>query len=177
MRLAEAWHQRVLADPVGSLAFEGGFHPDHPRRLAAYRSEALGGPSVYTQLLGSESSVVHMHSRNGPHTELDRRAVACFDQALTDAEYIQEPVRPAFHDYFLWATSNLTRYPDSPDEVPDTLGLPVWTWDGLTSGLIGPGLAEVVQVEHRAVRVMRRIRNWTGARRHTAAPVIPRSAS
>jgi hemoglobin len=132
MRLAEAWHQRVLADPVVSHAFESGFHPDHTRRLAAYWAQALGGPSVYTQTLGSESSVVRMHSGNGPHPDMDQRAVACFDLALTDCGYVEEPLRSALHDYFLWATTDLARYPNSPDDVPDTLGLPVWTWDGLT---------------------------------------------
>jgi hemoglobin len=43
-RLAAAWHARVMADPVVSHAFSHGFHPDHTRRLAAYWTEALGGP-------------------------------------------------------------------------------------------------------------------------------------
>ena len=45
VRLAHAWHERVLADEVVSHAFSHGFHPDHTQRLAAYWAEALGGPA------------------------------------------------------------------------------------------------------------------------------------
>lgn len=42
--LAQAWHARVMADEVVSHAFSHGFPPDHSERLAAYWTEALGGP-------------------------------------------------------------------------------------------------------------------------------------
>ncbi|HET9060212.1 MAG TPA: hypothetical protein VFN61_09850 [Acidimicrobiales bacterium] len=45
LALAEAWHRRCLADPVLAHAFEGGVHPQHMQRLAAYWSEQLGGPA------------------------------------------------------------------------------------------------------------------------------------
>jgi hemoglobin len=131
MRLAEAWHRRVLADKVVSHAFEHGYHPDHTRRLAAYWTEALGGPPVYTQALGSESAVVRMHSGEGLHGDMDQRAVACFAEALDDAGLNHEPLRTALHDYFLWATSYMSRYPDSPDDVPAGLHVPLWSWEGL----------------------------------------------
>ena len=35
LRLAHAWHERVLADEVVAHAFSHGFHPDHSARLAA----------------------------------------------------------------------------------------------------------------------------------------------
>ncbi|HET7472358.1 MAG TPA: hypothetical protein VFJ71_04455, partial [Candidatus Limnocylindrales bacterium] len=43
LRLAHAWHERVLRDPVVSHAFSHGFRADHTERLAAYWAEALGG--------------------------------------------------------------------------------------------------------------------------------------
>jgi hemoglobin len=130
IRLAEAWHRRVLADPVVSHAFEHGYHPDHTRRLATYWMESLGGPSAYTPGLGSESDVVRMHSGMGVHTDLDERAVACFGEALTDAGLTEEPLRTALLDYFRWSTAYLSRYPDPPDDVPDDLRVRPWTWDG-----------------------------------------------
>src|SRR6202030_3171123 len=84
VRLAAAWHARVMADEVVSHAFSHGFHPDHTERLAAYWAEALGGPATYSATYGNETSVVRMHSGNGPHEEMDRRAISCFDQALAD---------------------------------------------------------------------------------------------
>ena len=84
-RLAAAWHERVLADDVVSHAFSHGYHPDHTARLAAYWAEALGGPAGYSQTMGDETAVVRAHSGNGPHHEMNERAIACFDAALVDA--------------------------------------------------------------------------------------------
>ena len=84
LRLAQAWHRRVMADEVVSHAFSHGFHPQHSERLAAYWAEALGGPGMYSDGYGDETSVVRLHSGKGPHEEMDRRAIDCFDQALED---------------------------------------------------------------------------------------------
>ncbi|HEY8472458.1 MAG TPA: group II truncated hemoglobin [Natronosporangium sp.] len=134
LRLAEAWHQRVMADEVVSHAFSHGFHPQHTERLAAYWVEALGGPADYSARYGDESSVVRMHSGNGEHPEMDRRAIACFDQALVDAGLTAEPLRQVLHDYFAWATTvSMARYPKSAEDVPAGLTIPRWSWDGLQS--------------------------------------------
>jgi len=134
LRLAHAWHSRVLKDDVVGHAFSHGFHPDHTRRLAAYWAEALGGPSTYTDSYGDETAVVRMHSGNGEHAEMDQRAIACFDQALTDAGLTSEPLRQLLHDYFAWATTTtMARYHDSADDVPPGLSIPHWSWTGLES--------------------------------------------
>lgn len=131
-RLAHAWHQRVMADEVVAHAFSHGFHPQHTERLAAYWGEAWGGPATYSERYGSESSVVRMHSGNGEHEDMDRRAITCFDQALDDAGVSDPEVRQVLHDYFAWATTtSMAAYPDSADHVPDNLGIPLWSWDGL----------------------------------------------
>jgi hemoglobin len=132
-RLAHAWHERCLADPVVSHAFSHGFRDDHSERLAAYWSEALGGPSAYTSAYGDESSVVRMHSGNGVHEEMDRAAIACFAQALADVGLdAQDGAGRVLHDYFAWATTTtMTAYHRSADDVPEHLVLPHWGWDGL----------------------------------------------
>ena len=53
LRLAEAWHSRVMADEVVSHAFSHGFHPQHSGRLAAYWAEALGGPAAFSGQYGT----------------------------------------------------------------------------------------------------------------------------
>ena len=132
-RLAQAWHARVLVDPVVSHAFSHGHHPEHSERLAAYWAEALGGPATYTERYGDESSVVALHSGNGPHEEMDDRAVDCFEQALEELG-LQTRVSAVLRDYFAWATSTtMARYHDSADDVPDGLALPRWSWEGLVT--------------------------------------------
>jgi len=132
-RLAEAWHNRVMADDVVSHAFSHGFHPQHVERLAAYWGEALGGPSTYSELHGDETTVVKMHSGNGEHEEMDRRAIDCFDQALADVGLADNTtLSQVLHDYFAWATTTtMSRYHQSADEVPSGLTIPHWSWDGL----------------------------------------------
>ncbi len=122
-----------MADEIVSHAFSHGFHPEHTDRLAAYLGEALGGPPLYSETMGDETSVVRMHSGNGPHEEMDERAIACFDEALNDVGLTADhPVRHVLYDYFAWATRGaMARYHDSADDVPDGLEIPTWSWDGL----------------------------------------------
>jgi hemoglobin len=132
-RLADAWHTRVMADEEVSHAFSHGYRPDHSERLAAYWAEALGGPPLYSDAYGDETSVVRIHSGNGAHEEMDRRAIACFDQALADTGLAaDERLGHVLHDYFAWATTTtMARYHRSADDVPDGLAIPRWSWDGL----------------------------------------------
>lgn len=136
LQLASAWHARVMAEEIVSHAFSHGYHPDHVKRLAAYWAEALGGPMNYTGTYGDETLVVQMHSGNGSHQEMDRRAIACFDQALEDTGLAgNKRLRSALHDYFAWATmTTMARYHQSADEVPAGLRTPHWSWDGLVGG-------------------------------------------
>ncbi len=135
LRLATAWHARVMADEVVSHAFSHGFDPRHTERLAAYWGEALGGPMKFSAEYGDETSVVRIHSGNGPHEEMDRRAIACFDEALGDVGLADDArLRQVLHDYFAWATTTtMARYHRSADDVPEGLRIPRWSWNGLVS--------------------------------------------
>ena len=132
LALAGAWHRRVLEDAVVSHAFSHGYHPQHTERLAAYWAEALGGAAIYSEKYGNETSVVRLHSGNGPHEEMDQRAIACFDEALNDVGLARdERTRRALHDYFAWATrTTMARYHGSADDVPFGLKIPKWSWEG-----------------------------------------------
>ena len=132
LRLAAAWHDRVMSDEVVGHAFSHGFHPQHSERLAAYWAEALGGPTTFSDDFGDETSVVRMHSGNGPHEEMDRRAIACFDQALHDVGIVDDTLRRVLNEYFGWATTTtMSSYHRSADDVPGGLPIPHWSWDGL----------------------------------------------
>jgi hemoglobin len=118
-----------------SHAFSHGFHPRHTERLAAYWAEAFGGPPRYSEEYGDETAVVRIHSGNGPHEEMDRRAIACFDQELVDVGLAGDSrLRHVLHDYFAWATTtSMARYHRSAQEVPAGLRIPRWSWDGLVA--------------------------------------------
>lgn len=130
--LARAWHRRCLADPVMAHPFSHpDQHPHHLERLAAYWGEALGGPSTYSDSMADEVHVLRLHAGNGVHVEMDRRAVACFDAALSDVGIRDDPLRAVLHDYFEWSTRRLAEHPETPDTVPEIVALPRWSWDGL----------------------------------------------
>lgn len=124
LALAHAWHERVLADPVVRHAFEHGFRDDHTERLAAYWAEVLGGPATYSQQLGDESHVVRLHTGNGEHDEMDRRAVRAFADALVDVG-VPEQHHAALVAWFDEANQAVNhRYP-SVEAVPEGLPMPV----------------------------------------------------
>lgn len=127
LRLAHAWHERVLADPVVSHAFEHGYREDHSERLAAYLGEALGGPPTYSHEMGSESEVVRIHSGNGIHEEMDARALDAWDAALADCGLDADPALAAtLHDYFADGIRRMAEHHETPDTVPDGLTIELW---------------------------------------------------
>ena len=65
-------------------------------RACAYHSESYG----------DEAAVVRIHSGNGMHDEMDRRAVACFDQALADVELADDSVLLQVHKPQKWVAAN-----------------------------------------------------------------------
>jgi len=138
LRLADAWHRRVMADEIVGHAFRHGYHPEHHERLAAYWGEALGGPPSYSGSYGDETSVVRLHSGNGEHDEMDQRAIDCFDAALTDVGLGEgDSLRQVLHDYFALATtSSVSRYHASAEDVPVGLSIPRWSWDGLCPQIV-----------------------------------------
>jgi hemoglobin len=132
LRLAEAHHARCLADPELNHPFSHpGQHPQHVERLAAYWGEVLGGPPVYSDSCGDQTTLVAMHSGHGNMGDLPERFVGCFVAAADDAQLPTEPVfRAALRDYMVWAVSEFIKQPDHPSDVPAGLRVPSWSWDG-----------------------------------------------
>ena len=129
--LAHAWHARVMADPVVSHAFHPPIHLQHGERLAAYWAEQLGGPPLFTGSIASHAHVVALHSGNGPHDEMDARAIACFELAMDDAGLPDDDrLRDTLTLWFTWATETINHEYESPMAVPADLAMPIWTWDG-----------------------------------------------
>jgi hemoglobin len=121
LALVRRWHQRCLDDPAAAHPFQHELHPQHDERLAAYLTEAFGGPALYTAGFGDESSVQRIHAGNGVHPDLDEACLAAFDGALADVGLTGAPAA-AISAYFRRATISQRAYGDSPDQVPD--GLP-----------------------------------------------------
>lgn len=131
LALAEAWHRRCLADPTVAHAFHAGVHPHHTERLAAYWAEQLGGPAEYTRTMGDYPAVIRAHTGNGPHEQMDGRAIAAFVLALDDAGIPTDAeLRHTLIAWFGWATALLNHRWSDPGDVPADLPLPQWDWAG-----------------------------------------------
>jgi hemoglobin len=121
LALCKAWQARLRQDPLAWHPFERGTHPRHDERLAAYLSEAFGGPPLYTGGYGDESSVQRRHACNGEHVELDEACLNAFDLAVADIGLTGD-VAQRVSVYFRRATVEQRRWAANGTTVPD--GLP-----------------------------------------------------
>jgi hemoglobin len=135
LALAAAHHARCLQDPELNHPFSHpDQHPQHLERLAAYWAEVMGGTHRYSSSCGDQSGLQHMHAGNGDMSDLGRRFVACFDQAVDDAGLPDDPeFRAALHAYMQWAVDDVLAYSPVGATVPAGLAMPHWSWDGLQS--------------------------------------------
>lgn len=134
LALAQAHHQRCLQDPELNHPFsKPDQHPEHVQRLAAYWAQVLGGPTAYSDRCGTESSVLRMHAGNGDISDLGRRFLACFVQAMDDADLPDDPAfRAAMRAYMAWAVDRVLAHEDRA-AIPAGLAVPRWGWAGLTA--------------------------------------------
>jgi len=121
LAVTRRWHALCLAHPVAAHPFEHAGHPHHCERLAAYLSEALGGPRLYSAGYGDETAVQRLHACNGEHIALDEACLALFDQALAEAGVPAAPARRV-SAYFRSATEAQRQWAAGDAVVPD--GLP-----------------------------------------------------
>jgi len=121
LALCQAWQIRLKQDALAWHPFEHGKHPHHNERLAAYLSEAFGGPRLYTAGYGDETSVQRMHACNGLHIELDEAVLKAFDLAVADIGLSGE-LAERVSAYFRRATVEQRRWSAAGATVPD--GLP-----------------------------------------------------
>lgn len=132
LKLANAHHERCLADPVLNHPFSHPGHPQHVERLGAYWAEALGGPPVFSTTCHGHSAMLGIHANNGMPIDMGERFVACFVAAMDDADIPQdEELRSAMRAYMEWAVREVMTYSPNDATVPASLPMPRWSWDGL----------------------------------------------
>ena len=133
LALAAAHHQRCLADPELNHPFSHpGQHPQHVARLGWYWAEVLGGPPLYTEHGGVQTSLALLHAHHGDLGELPQRFLRCFVAAMDDVGLPDDTeFRAAMTAYMEWAISDMEAYTPIDATVPDKLSIPRWSWDGL----------------------------------------------
>jgi hemoglobin len=126
--LAHALHERCVADPLLNHPFSGpGLKPDHLDRLALYLGEVFGGPAIYSELYGGESTMQALHAGNGIPAEMGEAFVACFVLAMDDAGFPDDPrLRASMRAFMESAVAGLDAYNAKGSMVPDDLPMPHW---------------------------------------------------
>jgi len=92
--------------------------------LAAYLSEAFGGPRLYTAGYGEETYKQRPHAGNGVHVALDEACLARFDQALRDVG-VTGPPAVRISTYFRSATEAQPAWAANSSAVPNGLPFPL----------------------------------------------------
>src|SRR5262245_27969931 len=132
LALATAHHERCLRDPVLNHPFSHPGHPRHVERLASYWAEVFGGPDTYSRTCGGHSAMLGIHAGQGAETDLGRRFVACFVQAIEDANLPADPdLRTTLRAYMEWAVDEVMSYSPRGSHPAPALPVPRWSWDGL----------------------------------------------
>jgi hemoglobin len=127
-RLTTVFYERVTAKPLLAPLFAH-MATDHPRLVAAFIAEVLGGPALYSQERGGHHAMILQHL--GKHlTESQRKRwmslmLECADEIglPDDPEF-----RSAFVGYLEWGT-RLAVINSQLDTLPDVdSAMPAWGW-------------------------------------------------
>ena len=78
--------------------------------------------------------MLHLHAHTDAELDMGRRFVACFVDALDDAELSKDPeLRDELGAYMQWAVADVMSFAPKDSVVPDTRAVPRWTWGGVVS--------------------------------------------
>ena len=127
-RLTTVFYERVTAEPLLAPLFAH-MAADHPRLVAAFISEVLGGPALYSQERGGHHAMILQHL--GKHlTEGQRsRWMSLMLECANEVGLPADPeFRSAFVGYLEWGT-RLAVINSQLDSLPDVdPAMPAWNW-------------------------------------------------
>ena len=140
-RLTERFYERVRGHEVLSPVFAS-MNGDHPRHVAAFLAEVLGGPTEYSSSRGGHPHMVQRHL-NRHLTQEQRRAWVAL--LLDTADELGLPDDPEFRSalvgYLEWGSRLAVINSQSGGEVDQNSPMPKWGW-GEVKGPYRPGTAD-----------------------------------
>jgi hemoglobin len=103
-RLTTRFYARVPGDPLLGPVFDR-MGPDHPRHVARFLAEVLGGPAAYTDERGGHATMIAHHLGRRLTQEERRRWVAPLLACADEVGLPDDPeFRSAFVAYLEWGT-------------------------------------------------------------------------
>ena len=136
-RLTATFYERVHADALLAPVFAR-MSPDHPRHVARFLAEVLGGPTTYSAEHGGHAAMLAHHL--GRHLTQAQRArwVQLLLTAADDTALPDDPeFRSAFVAYLEWGSRlAVLNSQDGADPVLD-LPMPRWGWGEVKGPYLG----------------------------------------
>jgi hemoglobin len=137
-RLTERFYERVRDDATLAPVFAG-MSAEHPKHVAAFLAEVLGGPANYSASRGGHPHMVQRHLQRHL-TQVQRRAWVAL--LLDTADELQVPDDPEFRSalvgYLEWGSRLAVINSQSGDGVSPNSPMPKWGW-GEVKGPYGAG--------------------------------------
>ena len=127
-RLTEIFYGKVRADPLLEPVFRD-MDREHPKHVATWLGEVLGGPPLYTEEHGGYPHMVRKHLNRGLTEQMRRRWVSLICDAADDAELPADPeFRSAFVAYIEWGTRLAVANSQPGATPPLEAPVPHWGW-------------------------------------------------
>lgn len=127
-RLTARFYERVQGDALLAPVFAH-MNADHPRHVAAFLGEVLGGPTTYTEQHGGHPHMVRQHLNRHLTQDLRRQWVGLL---LSTADELAMPDDPEFRSalvgYIEWGSRLAVINSQPGAEVDENASMPQWGW-------------------------------------------------
>jgi hemoglobin len=127
-RLTTRFYEHVKDDSLIGPIFAQ-MSADHPRHVAAFLAEVLGGPTVYSEQRGGHPHMVHQHL-NRHLTQIQRRR--WMELLLETADELGLPDDPEFRSalvgYLEWGSRLAVINSQPGAKVDQEAPMPKWGW-------------------------------------------------
>lgn len=131
--LTAKFYARVANDPVLAPVFET-MGPEHPRHVAAFLGEVLGGPPAYSEAHGGHAAMVRHHLGRHLTEPQRRRWMALLQDAYADLGLPSDPeVMSALVGYLEWGSRLAVSNSAPGAKAQEAAPMPRWGW-GETGG-------------------------------------------
>ena len=128
-RLIDAFYDRVELDPLLAPFFPGGVTEEHRHHVAAWWTEVLGGPDLYTRELGGYARMLAHHRDLAITADQRLRFATTMSQAADDAGLPDDPeFRAALVGYLEWGTRLAVENSRPGSRPPPRAPVPRWGW-------------------------------------------------
>jgi hemoglobin len=136
--LTHHFYQRVRMDPILAPVFAG-MDENHPRHVAMFLAEVLGGPPLYSQNCGGHPEMVRHHLGRHLSEPMRRRWINLLLDSYTDLGLPADPeFASALVSYLEWGSRLAVLNSADGATVSVNAPMPKWGW-GETGGPYIPG--------------------------------------